>query len=100
MKKSVELKDEEENIVKELFIISETKEPIVEDFLPEYRLKYEGIKLNDEAEAMAKSLIDFMKEHEDLVLNEYNSKSIEAVQEGYSRATAICELFIRTMYLD
>lgn len=49
---------------------------------------------------MANSLIQFIKDNKELTLNEYNSKNIEAVQEGFSRAVSICELFFRSIYIN
>ena len=96
-----EIKQKTKNkITKDLYIISQPKDPRVEDFLPSYNFTYEGVDVSDESEEIIESLRDFMKENQSLVIDKYNSKSMEALQEGFSRATAICELFIRSMYLE
>lgn len=99
MRKSLDI-DESKNEVKELYIITEQKPYTVHDFLPSYSLKYEGIKDNLEAEAMTKALIKFIESNEQIVLDEYNSKHIEAIQEGFKRAVSLAELFIRSLYLE
>lgn len=85
---------------KELYIITEKKPPTVEDYLPDYKLTYEGVDIGDEAEQMAESLNVFIKSNAEIVLQEYNSHNTEAVQEGFKRAVAICELFLRSLYLE
>lgn len=85
---------------RELNIISVSREPIVEDFLPDYKLEYEGEEENTELKALIKTYNEFLKANSELVLNEYNSSNIKAIQEGFSRATAIAELFFKSMYIE
>ena len=82
-------------VEKELYIVTERKPQTVDDYIPIYNFKYEGVDVPEEAEQMANSLITFIKANSQLVLQEYNSNNIEAVQEGFQRAIAISELFIK-----
>lgn len=99
-RKSIEIETEQETKEsKDLYIVLEKKPVTVHDFLPEYNLKYEGVESDEEAEAMINSLTTFIQSNEEVVLQEYNSSNIEAVQEGFKRAVAIAELFIRSLYV-
>lgn len=96
MHKSIDTTEKKE--YKPLEIITEKRNPTVEDFLPEYNLKY-NYDTGEEAKEMAESLITFIKANKDLVLSEYNSSNLEAVQEGFSRGVAIAALFLHSLYL-
>lgn len=85
---------------REIFIVEEKRPPRVEDFLPNFKYKYEGIEEAEESKDIVQALNNFIKENEEVVLREYTSKDIEAVQEGFKRAIAISELFIKSMYLE
>lgn len=85
---------------KELFIIKEKKPFKVEDFLPDYSFSYEHLETDDEALAMSKSLNEFIKANEEITLDGYSSKDMNAVIEGYNRAIAVTELFFKSLYLD
>lgn len=99
-RKSVDLNTIDNNKeTKELYIVMEKKPYTVEDFLPDYAFKYDRIRDNTEAESIIRSLTEFIKSNDELVLENYNSENTEAVQEGFKRATAIAELFIRSMYI-
>lgn len=84
----------------DLYITSVDREPTVEDFLPSYKLIFEGIETNAEAEEMAKALEDFIKSNPEIALQGYNSKHAEGIQEGFARAIAISELFFNYIYID
>ena len=83
----------------ELYIVMEKKPPTVHDFLPDYNLTYEKVEKNIEAEAMIESLTTFIESNEEIVLQEYNASNTEAVKEGFQRAIAVAELFIRSLYV-
>lgn len=102
MRKSIDTDKIKTGITKEqeLYIITKPKPLTVEDYLPKYTLDYEGINTPIEAEDMARSLIDFIKANKQLVLDNYNASNTDAVQEGFQRAIAISELFIKSLYLD
>lgn len=101
-RKSIDTNKIDTGIKKEehIYIITERKPYTVEDYLPSYNFAYEGIELSEEANDMAKSLITFIKANEELVLQEYNNSNQEAVIEGFQRAVAVAELFIKSLYLE
>ena len=91
--------DAENSIEENLIVKVMAKEPSVADFYPTYKFIYEG-KDDTNAEAMIKSLYEFTEQNKELVLMNYTSKDLKAVQEGYSRAMAVMELFIRYLHVD
>ena len=72
----------------------------VNDFIPDYKFTYDIDNLPLEPLEMAESFETFLRENEDLVLENYSSEDVTAIQEGFKRAVAITELFFKSLYLD
>lgn len=73
----------------------------VNDFIPDYKLTYDIDNIFPiEPIEMAKSFEAFLRDNEDLVLDNYSSEDVTAIQEGFKRAVAITELFFKSLYLD
>lgn len=83
----------------ELEIVKEEKLDSIDSYLPNYTFSYDGVE-NQEAKEIIKSLEFFIRDHEYLVRQDYQSKSDLAIKEGFSRAVAIVELFFKSLYLD
>lgn len=82
------------------YIVKNRKPYAVEDFLPNYSYDYDHVAIDEEASAMIGSLHEFAKSNAELVTNDYVCENKEAIIEGFQRAIAIVELYIKTMYLD
>lgn len=96
-RKSVDLTQEEEH---ELTIVKNKRKATVDDYLPPYTFEYQEVEKDKEADVMYQSLKSFIEENSNLVLEDYESKSEEAIQEGFQRAIAIVDLFFTTIYLS
>lgn len=83
-----------------LFIVKNKKPYTVDDYLPKYSYDYDHTAIDEESKAMIQSLQDFIKDNAELAINDYHSASEEAIIEGFARAIAIVELYIKTMYLE
>lgn len=83
-----------------LTIVAERKDPEVEDFLNDYKFKYEEIDSDEAGNALSEALRAFFKENSALVIEGYTSADLEAVQEGFARSAAITELFFQSLYLN
>lgn len=95
-RKSVDLTQGEEH---ELTIVKNKRKATVDDYLPPYTFEYDEIEKDKEADAMYQSLKAFIEENSNLVLEDYESKSEDAIREGFQRAIAIVDLFFTTIYL-
>lgn len=96
-RKSVDLTQEEEH---ELTIVKNKRKATVDDYLPPYTFEYQEVEKDKEADVMYQSLKSFIEENSNLALEDYESKSEEAIQEGFQRAIAIVDLFFTTIYLS
>ena len=99
-RKSVDTTETESKVIKrDIYVVKEKRNPIVEDFLPDYNLKY-NVDTDEEANTMVESMLQFIRANEELVLDEYNSSNLDAVMEGFARGVAMCSLFIHSLYID
>lgn len=82
-------------------IIKKNKKPYtVDNYLPSYSYDYEHIEVDEESKSMIDDLHNFIKNNGQLVTDDYYCADKEAIIEGFSRAIALVELYIKTMYIE
>lgn len=84
----------------DLYIIKTKKPYTVKDYFPNYSYEYEHKDIEQESTAMIKDLHNFIENNSDLAISQYSSKDEEAIIEGFGRAIALVELYIKTMYIE
>lgn len=83
-----------------LYIIKTKKPYTVKDYFPNYSYDYEHKDIEQESKAMINNLHDFIEDNSELAISQYSSKDEEAIIEGFARAIALVELYIKTIYLE
>lgn len=83
-----------------LYIIKNKKPYTVLDYLPNYSYDYDHTDINQESNTMIDSLHEFIKNNSELAISQYSCKDQDAIIEGFARAIAIVELYIKTMYIE
>lgn len=84
----------------DLYIIKTKKPYTVKDYFPNYSYEYEHKDIEQESQAMIDDLHNFIENNSDLAISQYSSKDEEAIIEGFGRAIALVELYIKTMYIE
>lgn len=84
----------------DLYIIKTKKPYTVKDYFPNYSYEYEHKDIEQESNAMIDDLHNFIENNSDLAISQYSSKDEEAIIEGFGRAIALVELYIKTMYIE
>lgn len=84
----------------DLYIIKTKKPYTVKDYFPNYSYEYEHKDIEQESKAMIDDLHNFIENNSDLAISQYSSKDEEAIIEGFGRAIALVELYIKTMYIE
>lgn len=83
-----------------LYIVKTKKPYTVKDYFPNYSYEYEHKDIEQESSTMIEDLHNFIENNSDLAISQYSSKDEEAIIEGFSRAIALVELYIKTMYIE
>lgn len=83
-----------------LYIIKTKKPYTVKDYFPNYSYEYEHKDIEQESSAMIEDFHNFIENNSDLAISQYSSKDEEAIIEGFARAIALVELYIKTMYIE
>ncbi|WP_308652484.1 hypothetical protein [uncultured Anaerococcus sp.] len=84
----------------DLYIIKTKKPYTVKDYFPNYSYEYEHKDIEQESKAMIDDLHNFIENNSDLAISQYSSKDEEAIIEGFGRAIALVELYIKTIYIE
>ena len=84
----------------DLYIIKTKKPYTVKDYFPNYSYEYEHKDIEQESKTMIDDLHNFIENNSDLAISQYSSKDEEAIIEGFGRAIALVELYIKTMYIE
>ena len=84
----------------DLYIIKTKKPYTVKDYFPNYSYEYEHKDIEQESQAMIDDLHNFIENNSDLAISQYSSKDEEAIIEGFGRAIALVELYIKTIYIE
>lgn len=83
-----------------LTIVKNKKPYTIEDYLPKYSYDYDSVNINNEYKDMIDDLHNFIRDNDILAIDDYSCKDKEAIIEGFSRALALVELYIKTMYIE
>lgn len=92
--------DDKDKKKTDLYIVKRKKPYIVDDFLPKYSYDYEHTDIDGESLAMIDDLHGFIKNNSNLAIKDYSCSDTEAIIEGFQRAIALVELYIKTMYIE
>lgn len=84
----------------EVYIIKQKRDLQFHDFLPGYEFLYENIEVSEDSESILTEYRKFLRDHEELVLDDYSSKDGQAITEGFARGIALTELFLQTVFLE
>lgn len=91
---------DEQEIREGLTIVKHKKPYTIEDYLPKYSYDYDLVKVDNEYKSMIDDLHAFIRNNYRLAIDDYSCKDKEAIIEGFSRALALVELYIKTMYIE
>ena len=81
------------------YLVELVQNPVsVPELLPTYRYQFQDVPIPNESSLMYDNLIEFLKENEELLIE--NTSAKDAYVQGFKKALAVTRLWMDSLYVE